>query len=241
MTSDRLDAGQVARRWVSKLKPLLFLVAAAALLLAVTRFELGDRLGELQGWVRGVGPAGPAVFIALYVCATVAMVPGSALTLFAGVLFGSVLGTVYVSAGSTLGASLCFFISRYLAREAVTNWLTRSDTFRRLDRLTERRGAAIVAVSRLVPIFPFNLLNYGFGLTRVRFGTYVFWSWLCMLPATVLYVVGGAAGFQALSKREIPWPLVGVVALLVVLLAVAARNATRRLQDEPLENQTERS
>ena len=116
--------------------------------------------------------------------------PGSALTAVAGGLFGSVVGTVAVSAGATIGAALAFLVARYLARSSVEKWLEGNQKFQRLDRLTERQGAVMVAITRLVPLFPFNLLNFGFGLTRVPFWTYLIFSWLCMLPGTILYVVG---------------------------------------------------
>lgn len=89
----------------------------------------------------------------------------------------------------------------------------------------------MVAVTRLVPIFPFSLLNYGFGLTRVSFWTYVLWSWLCMLPGTVLYVVGADAFTKGLQQGEIPWPLVGAVVVAAVILTLLVRRARRVLNE----------
>ena len=141
-------------------------------------------------------------------------------------------GVVYVSIASTAGASACFLIARFFARGAVSRWLAGKEKFQRLDRLSETHGAAIVAVTRLVPLFPFNLLNYGFGLTRVRFGTYVFFSWLCMLPGTILYVVGADAVVRTVREGRVPWVLVGVVALVVVVLVKVVRRAGRRIAAE---------
>jgi len=172
------------------------------------------------------------VFVLLYAGAAVAALPGSALTLVAGALFGSVHGVIYVSIASTLGASLSFLISRYFAREAVAAWLSTKEKFRRLDELTERHGAIIVAITRLVPLFPFNILNYGFGLTRVRFRTYVFWSWLCMLPGTILYVVGADAVFKSIRGGRVPWVLAIVLAAAIAVLVVLVRLARRKLESE---------
>jgi len=143
-----------------------------------------------------------------------------------------VLGVILVSAAATLGASLSFLISRYFARDATARWLSSKEKFRRLDQLTEDHGATIVALTRLVPIFPFNLLNYGFGLTRVHFWTYVFWSWLCMLPGTILYVVGADALIKGIAQGRIPWVLVGAVAVAGIVLAILVRYARRRLQSK---------
>lgn len=209
---------------------LLLAAVVVGLFFAVRALGLGDRIADLRGWIEGLGPWGPVVFVVLYVLATIAMVPGSAPTVIAGGLFGTLWGTVTVSIASTLGAAACFLIARYVAREPVARWLQQQERFRRLDRLTDTHGAWIVAVTRLVPVFPFNLLNYGFGLTRVRFGTYLFFSWICMLPGTVLYVAGADAVVRALETRSIPWPLVGLLAAVLAALAAIGAVARRRLR-----------
>jgi uncharacterized membrane protein YdjX (TVP38/TMEM64 family) len=181
-----------------------------------------------------MGAWGPVVFVPLYAMAVVAALPGSALTVAAGALFGSVLGVLVVSTAATLGASLSFLIARYFARDAIARWLSTNEKFRRLDQLTEQHGVIIVALTRLVPLFPFNLLNYGFGLTRVPFWTYLFWSWLCMLPGTILYVVGADALTQGIARGEMPWVLIGAIGGVGALLMMLVRYARRRLQNEEM-------
>jgi uncharacterized membrane protein YdjX (TVP38/TMEM64 family) len=229
MSGDRTPKTEAARRtgwW----RPVVLLVAVVTLMVLAGVFNVGTRLGQLRTWIQSIGVWGPVVFVLIYVAATVGALPGSAMTVAAGALFGSVSGVALVSVASTTGAALAFLVSRYFAREAVARRLLADKRFRRLDRMTETRGAAIVAITRLVPLFPFNLLNYGFGLTAVRFWTYVFWSWLCMLPGTVLYVVGADAVFSALSENRIPWVLIGIVMGTLGLLAIVARVARSRLQ-----------
>lgn len=216
-------------------RPVALLVVIVVVILLAKVFGLGERLGDLREWIVGLGPWGPSAFAVIYVAAVVAALPGSVLTIVAGGLFGSLLGFILVSAAATVGASLAFLISRYFARDAVARWLSRNEKFRRLDELTEEHGAIIVALTRLVPIFPFNLLNYGFGLTRVRFWTYVFWSWLCMLPGTVLYVVGADALIKGIAQGKVPWALIGVMAVAGVVLAMLVRHARRRLRGDVAE------
>jgi uncharacterized membrane protein YdjX (TVP38/TMEM64 family) len=206
-------------------------VALVAVLLLANVFGFGERLGEVRDWIHGLGPWGPVVFVLLYAGAVVAALPGSALTLAAGALFGSVLGIGLVSIAATLGAGLAFLVARYFAREATARFLAQNEKFRRLDQLTEDHGAIIVALTRLVPLFPFSLLNYGFGLTRVPFWTYVFWSWLCMLPGTVLYVVGADAVTKGIAEGRAPWPLIGTLAGVGSTVAVLVRYARRRLNE----------
>ncbi|MBI1374371.1 MAG: hypothetical protein GC159_16765 [Phycisphaera sp.] len=204
-----------SRAWV---KPAILLIVVVGLFVAAKVFHLGQYLTSARGWIESLGPWGPIAFIAIYVIACVAMVPGTVLTAAAGGLFGGLWGTVYVSIGSTLGATLCFVISRYFARDSIHQWLSGNERFARLDRLTESHGGWIVAITRLVPVFPFNLLNYGFGLTRVRLWHYVLLSWLCMLPGTVMYVVGADAIFKGIREGRVPWELVGVVGGVLALL-----------------------
>lgn len=207
-------------------KPIFLITIVIALIVLARVFGLGERLGDLREWIQGLGAWGPLVFIGIYVIATIAAIPGLALTIAAGIIFGSVLGTILVSISSTLGASLAFLIARYFARDSLASTLSKSNKFAKLDQMTEKYGAFIVAFTRLVPIFPFNLLNYGFGLTKVRFWTYVFWSWVCMLPGTMMYVVGGDAFTKAAAEGRIPWAL--IISLLVIIVLLVAVGALAR-------------
>jgi len=211
------------------LKPLGLIAAIATIFILARIFGLGEKLGLLRAWIASLGNLAPLAFIVLYVLATVAAIPGAALSVIAAALFGSFYGVVLVSIGSTIGAALAFLVSRYMARDAVSLWLKNNPRFLKLDALSEEHGAIIVAFTRLVPLFPFNLLNYGFGLTRVRFFTYVFFSWLFMLPGTVLYVVGFDAALKGLTDGKIPWLLVSVFAITAVALFFLVRFAKNRL------------
>jgi uncharacterized membrane protein YdjX (TVP38/TMEM64 family) len=211
-------------------RPVVLLAAILAMLVLARLFGIRERLVMLRDWIHGLGPWGPVAFLFMYAAAVVAAIPGSAITVAGGALFGSVLGVVVVIHAATLGASLAFLIARYFARDAVARRLSANETFRKLDRLTAEHGAIIVALTRLVPLFPFNLLNYGFGLTRVPFWTYVFWSWLCMLPGTILYVVGADAFTRGLTQGEIPWVPLAAVAAVALILALLIRYARRTLQ-----------
>lgn len=212
-------------------RPALLVAFVVVALVAARAVGLGDRLAGLRGWIGSLGAWGPVVFLLIYIVAVVAALPGSAMTVLAGALFGSVTGVALVSVGSTVGASLAFLIARYFARGSVAAWLSDKEKFRRLDELAGERGAVIVALTRLVPVFPFNLLNYGFGLTRVPFWTYVFWSWLCMLPGTVLYVVGADAATKAFTEGRAPWGLIGAALASAVALGLLVRYARGRLRE----------
>jgi len=214
------------------LKPLIFLFVILAFLFIARYFGLGQKLGELKDWIKDIGIWGPLVFIALYAVATVLAIPGSAMTVAAGSIFGSILGVIIVSIASTLGASLAFLVARYFARDAISQSLSKNEKFHKLDDLTEKHGAIIVAITRLVPLFPFTLLNYGFGLTKVPFKIYVLWSWLCMLPGTVLYVVGADAITRIMTQGSIPWVLIAIFLVFIIILTILVRHARKILKEK---------
>ncbi|MDP1587994.1 MAG: TVP38/TMEM64 family protein, partial [Prosthecobacter sp.] len=181
--------------------------------------------------VETLGPWGPVVFIVVYVIATVLMLPGSALGLAAGALFGVVYGTGIVSIASTLGAALAFLVGRFLARDAIAARMAGNPAFAALDRALTDDGWKIVALARLSPVFPYTLLNYAFGLTKVRFTHYVLVSWIAMLPGTVLYVYLGSlarVGGRVSEKTPAEWAMYAVGLLATVLVTVIITRMTRR-------------
>lgn len=208
---------------------------------------LGGRLGgyvpRFAAWVAGLGVWGPLVFIAGYLVATVAFVPGVLLTLAAGAIFGLLRGTIYTLIGATLGAAASFLVARYLARARIERKIAGNARFQAIDRAVSREGFKIVALLRLSPLVPFNLLNYSLGLTRVRFLDY-FLASIAMLPGTLLYVYyGKAAGTLASAaaghfrKGTGYWVSLGVGLLATVAVtAFITRLASRTLRqqiDEP--------
>jgi uncharacterized membrane protein YdjX (TVP38/TMEM64 family)/rhodanese-related sulfurtransferase len=175
---------------------LLALALAAGVILALNYREHLDA-AALTAWVASAGAAGPLVFMGVYAIATVLFLPGSVLTLAGGALFGPVLGTFYNLTGATLGATLAFLVARYLA----SNWITQraGGRVKQLIEGVEAEGWRFVAFVRLVPLFPFNLLNYALGLTRIKLSHYIITSYICMLPGALAYTYLGYAGREALG------------------------------------------
>jgi uncharacterized membrane protein YdjX (TVP38/TMEM64 family) len=218
----------------------VFLAAAALLLLVLAGRYLGGYVPRFADWVDGLGLWGPVVFILGYAAATVAFIPGSLLTLAAGAIFGLARGTAFVLVGATLGASAAFLVGRYVARRAVERRLAGRPRFRAIDQAVGREGLKIVSLLRLSPVFPFNLLNYALGLTRVRFRDYLL-ACAAMLPGTFLYVYYGkalgslaavAAGAEV--QRGVGYWLVlgaGLAATAVVTILIT-RIARRTLAQE---------
>ncbi len=165
----------------------------AAIVAGTLVLPVKDYLASLLQRIEPVGPWGPVLLAGVYIVACVLFVPGSVLTLGAGFLFGVVRGTIAVSAGSVLGATAAFVIGRTLLRGWIQKRIAAYPRFQAIDRAVGTEGFKIVLLVRLSPVFPFNLLNYAFGLTNVRLWQYVLASWVGMLPGTLMYVYLGSA------------------------------------------------
>lgn len=168
------------------------LALAAALFVAARVFDMKETLRATLIWVHGSGMAGIGTFIFIYILACVLFLPGAVLTLGAGAIFGVVKGSVIVSVASTAGATCAFLIGRYFIRNWVESKIEGNPKFKAVDEAVAKEGWKIVGLTRLSPVFPFNLLNYAYGITNVTLRDFVLASWIGMLPGTVMYVYAGS-------------------------------------------------
>lgn len=240
MKQQTLDASsdemtQHAAGWA---RPLAFLLVVIGLALCLRFLPMTEWTNRFLLWVKSLGPAGPVALGAGYVIACVIMVPGTILTIGAGVLFGMIIGTITVSISATIGATVAFLIGRYVARDTLARWIARDPRFQAIDRAVAKGGWKIVGLVRLSPIFPFNLINYAFGLTHIPLPQYVAATWLGMIPGTILYVYIGAVagdlaklGGQRRALTSLEWIFYGVGLLFTVIATLyVTRIAHRALQ-----------
>ncbi len=223
-------------------KILLVAVVVGGIALAADYFNLQELLRGVLAWISGIGPFGLLIFIVLYVLACVLLLPGSILTLGAGAVFGLVQGFIAVSIGATLGATCAFLVGRYLARNWVAKRIAGNAKFKAVDEAVGREGWKIVLLTRLSPVFPFNLLNYSYGLTNVSLRHYFVASWLGMIPGTMMYVyLGSIAGDIAslgagnATRTEAEWVLYGVGLLATIVVTVFVTRMARKALAERIE------
>lgn len=207
------------------------LLLEAALVLPVSQWA-----EQLVEWVRGAGATGVAVYAGVYITATVLMLPGSLLTVGAGLAYGPVLGTLLVSPVSVTAATLAFLLGRTVARDWVATRTGRDARFAAIDAAIGRHGFKIVALLRLSPVIPFNFLNYALGLTGVGLRDYVVGSFIGMLPGTLLYVylgslvtsltaLGSNRGPAGTAQRTLYWAGLGATVVVTLFLTRIARRA----------------
>ena len=218
---------------------ILLVVVGLGLLLRKLGPVATPYVTDFLDWVDSLGVWAPVVFILGYAVCTVAFVPGSLLTMAGGILFGLWAGTAYVFLGATLGSGSAFLISRYLARRAIEKRLEGNERFALIDRAVGKQGLKIVFLLRLVPFFPFIWLNYGLGLTQVKFRDYLL-AGVGMIPGTFLYVYYGKAigSLAALSQGKTAeqgaeqWVFLGLgLVAAIAVTTVITRIARRALAE----------
>lgn len=225
---------------------LLFSLSAlvAILILAIRSFYVQDFLRNVLMQIEHLGAWGPVAFIVTYNLATVLFIPGSVLTLGGGVIFGLWWGSVYVFVAASLGATFAFLIGRYLSRDRVVKYMEAHPKFQALDRAVSQEGFKIVFLTRLCPLFPFNLLNYALGITQVSLKDYVLGSF-GMIPATILYVysgslvgdlaaIGAATAYTNPQASAVKW-LINIISFIAtVAVTVSITRIARKALDESI-------
>ncbi|PMB17153.1 TVP38/TMEM64 family protein [Fischerella thermalis] len=224
-----------------KLKLVLLSCLAVSLIIAAKQLNIEGWLQTSITWIESLGSWGAIAFIIIYNIATLLFIPGSLLTLKGGCLFGVVWGSIYVLIAATIGATFAFIIGRYLTRDWVCRQLEKHPKFKAIDQAVAKQGFKIVFLTRLSPIFPFNLLNYAFGITQVSLKDYILGS-IGMIPGTVMYVYIGslATDLAMISTHHQPttteteigkWliQIIGLTATVIVTIYVT-RIAQKALQ-----------
>ena len=203
----------------NKLWKLILLVILVTGITFVVSYRDQIDAGSIQSWIEDHGNAAPLLFMLIYIIGTVFFFPGSVVTLLGGALFGPVLGTFYNLTAATIGSMLSFLVARYLA----SNWVEKKTAgkLKQLINGVENEGWRFVALTRLVPLFPFNLLNYALGLTKIKLTHYGLATYIFMLPGTIAYTYLGYIGKEAatggedlMQKAMIALALLGLVAFL---------------------------
>lgn len=215
-------------------KPLIFLALLVAAIAAVrlsgaTQYLQQDKLRAL---IDSAGAWAPAIYMLIYAVAPVLFLPGLPITIVGGILFGPFWGVVYTITSATIGASLAFLVARYVARDWVASKLIGSK-WEKLDREVAKHGWKVVAFTRLIPAFPFNLLNYAFGLTKISFVPYVVTTFICMLPACIAFIVFSSSLLELIRGKISPAFLLGIGLIVIVsLIPLFYKRFKKRSQED---------
>ncbi|CAN5141726.1 hypothetical protein BH24PSE2_BH24PSE2_05070 [soil metagenome] len=228
------DGGDVNMRW----KWLIGGAALIVLFIVWYLLPLGEWAAAFDRWIRQFGIWGGVVFAAVYIVATVLLVPAWPLTIVAGLVYGVLIGFPLVLGAATVGATLAFLVSRHLLRKQVEKKAAERDLFRAVDRAISDKGWRVVGLLRLSPVVPFNLQNYLYGITGVSFWHYVAATFVGMMPGTLMYVYLGAAGMAAVGGGDssegsaLKWTFFGAGLIATIIVAVIITRRARQELDE---------
>ena len=221
---------------VSFNRPLIFILALAGLFIAARAFNLQEYFQEdrLRRFIAAAGMWGPIIYLLVWAIVPTLFLPCLPITLAGGVLFGPVWGVVYTAIGATIGASLAFLVARYLARDWVAAKISGSK-LTHLDEKVAQHGWKIVAFTRLIPVLPFFVLNYAFGLTRIPFLPYAIATFFAMLPWTIAFILVSSNLLALLRGQVSIWLIIGGILVAVVSLLPLIFKKVKARQGESVE------
>lgn len=208
---------------------VLFAAFLLTVVVASRTIDLGQHVETAQSWTATLGILAPVAFVVVYVPATLIGVPGTPFTLLSPLLFGPLIAFVVMVVASGASAVCGFLIARYLARDALTERLGETDGFARLSRLVAAHDWVVIPFLRIVPIAPFAVVNYGFGLTGIRFWRYFLWTELAMIPMNAVLILGADVLYAAAIRGTVSWPLIAAAAVAAALVAGLAVLGFRKL------------
>ena len=187
------------------------------------QFNLLDKLKDiagLQAWFQGMGAIGYITYILIYILVAVFMFPASAITIVAGITFGSMLGGILALIGSTIGACVAFIIAKYVARDLIVSRFSENIIFKKIEKGVAENGTSFLILTRLVPIFPYNIQNYAYGVTKMKVGTFGLVSFITMAPGAIIYAfMAGEIATNGLSlKLLFQFAVAGLFLFMVSLI-----------------------
>jgi uncharacterized membrane protein YdjX (TVP38/TMEM64 family) len=226
-------------------KVIFWILLIIGVVVGTTLLPIKELLIVALEWTRDLGIWAPVFVAAFYIIACVLLLPGSVLTLGAGFLFKVTVGTITVSIGSTLGACAAFIVGRTIARKWITSKIAQNEKFAAIDQAVAQQGFKIVLLTRLSPVFPFNMLNYSFGLTKISFWKYALGSWIGMIPGTIMYVYFGSGlrSLADLATGEVDSGIAGKLFFwfglaATVVVTVLITNIARKALKQTIQNST---
>lgn len=214
----------MAEKKNDKTKLIIVLVAIVAIIAVLYKtgvFEMIsiENMQKLKVWIEGFGALGPVVYMGIYIAAALFFLPGLPLALLAGIAFGPIMGGVWALTGATIGATAACFVARYAARSMVEGWAQTNPAFKKIDEGVEKQGWRMLMITRLVPVFPYNIQNYAYGLTKINIVTFFVVSFICMAPGAFAFTFMSGAIVAGESPAQIMMYLaIGAIFFVAVSL-----------------------
>ena len=220
----------------SKLKVILTVLIIALIIFLIRYFGLVNYMGleniiKVQQLIEKIGLWAPLIYLLLYILVCLFFLPRVTITLVGGLVFGPVWGTIWSSLGTTLGAMASFIVSRYLARDMVKKKFGSNQHFKRIEHGFNQYGKKMLIISRIVPVVPFSVQNYLYGLTSIKLRDYILITWFCMLPSTVVYCFAAGSIVEGTTNIESTLLYLGIAGMVFVLILLLSKFIEKKQQD----------
>ncbi len=206
-----------------KLKIIITTIIIITVAILAYKLGLVNKLKDIklmQQWFKSFGTIGYLIYIIIYILASVFMLPGSILTIVAGIVYGPILGSTLALIGATSGAVISFLIAKYFMKDTIMSMIGSNTLYERIDKGFKVNGSSFLILTRLVPVFPFNLQNYAYGLTSIKISTYIFWTFICMMPGAFIYAyMAGEIAVKGISMDIlIKFTIAGILLFIISLI-----------------------
>jgi uncharacterized membrane protein YdjX (TVP38/TMEM64 family) len=206
-----------------KLKIIITTIIIITVTILAYKLGLVNKLKDIKlmhQWFKSFGTIGYLVYIIIYILASVFMLPGSILTIVAGIVYGPILGSILALLGATCGAAMSFLIAKYFMKGTIMSMVGSNTLYERIDKGFKVNGSSFLILTRLVPVFPFNLQNYAYGLTSIKTSTYIFWTFICMMPGAFIYAyMAGEIAVKGISMDIlIKFTIAGILLFFISLI-----------------------
>lgn len=206
-----------------KLKLITLTLLIITAIIIAYKLGIASKLKDIklmQHWFKSFGAIGYFIYIGIYSLASVFMLPGAVLTIAAGIAYGPIIGSILALIGATCGATLSFLVAKYLMRDTIKAIMGNNILYEKIDNGFKVNGSSFLILTRLVPIFPFNLQNYAYGLTSIKTSTYIFWTFVCMMPGAFIYAyMAGEIVVQGISPNIlIKFTIAGILLFIISLI-----------------------
>ncbi len=171
----------------------------------------------------------PIIYLALFVLSSLFFMPVLPFVILAGLVFGPLIGFILAGIGTILASSLLFVIPRYVIRSSVENWINENDKIKKIDRGVKKHGWRMVVITRTVPFFPFNLQNFAYGLTDIRYSTYIIITGVCMIPCNIIYTFFGYSILNGQMNVKKIFMYIGIVSIIFVISSLIPKWVNRKV------------
>jgi uncharacterized membrane protein YdjX (TVP38/TMEM64 family) len=222
--------GQIASKKIYIIGSILMTIFALMSYLDVFKFVSFENIKKMKLLIDGFGVLGPLIYVVLFITGCVFFIPAPPMAMASGLAFGPVMGSVWTMAAALIADGIAFLLARYTMRNTVESWIQKNNGLQKVDYGVRRHGWRLLILTRLVPGLPYILQSYAYGLTNIKFTSYIVVSWICTIPGIIAFtLMGGCMGISDVKTEKL-FIYIGLMAIIVVALSFVPNLIKKRIR-----------